>query len=266
MAYSKGKIYKYDLYGNFISEYESLQQAADLNNIHNSGHLRDHINRKFSFCKKNIYTDEFYIKLPNEFLEHKSKRIYKTKSVHQYNLNGDYIKSFKSRKEVVQLTNIGWRNLTDYLSGNSKSKSVGGFMWSYEKVKKLPKYEKKKNYKQIHQYSKNGKFLKTYNSLKEAAKELNISSSSISHCARGNKRFPTYAGFIWKYEKLKKVTPVKPRKRQIKVYKNNKLFKTYESISQVHKELNLSKTKIWKCLTNKIKSYNGYILKYKDSV
>jgi len=33
MAYSKGKIYKYDLTGNFITEYESAEAAAYIDKI-----------------------------------------------------------------------------------------------------------------------------------------------------------------------------------------------------------------------------------------
>ena len=201
MSWSKGKVYQYDRNGNFIEEYESLQEAADFNNIGFS-HISDHLKGKFSFCHNFIFTRKYFIKLPEDLLVHKSKRIYKTKQVHQYDLNGNYIKTFKSRREVIESVNVGFRHLSDYLAGCSKGKSVGGYMWSYEKKDKLPKYDKKKNVKKIYQYSKDGKYIKSYNSLKEAAELNNLNSSSISHCAQGNNKFPTYGGYIWKYEKL----------------------------------------------------------------
>ena len=256
------KIYKYDLQGNFITEYPSQQAASDIDNVPFS-YISDHMKGKFSFCKGHIYSKKYYIKLPDEFLIHKSKRIYKTKQVHQYDLDGNYLKSYGSRREAVKITNVGYRNLTDYLSNNSKSKSVGGFMWSYEKVEKLPKYKIKRNFKKIYQYSKDGKFIKSYNSLKDAATELNILSSCITHCANGNKKFPSYGGFIWRYEKLKSVDKVSPRKTPIKVYKNKKLIKIFESQIELHKELKISKRKIWECLSGQIESFDGYILKYK---
>jgi hypothetical protein len=259
------KIYKYDLQGNFITEYPSQQAASDIDRVPFS-YISEHMKGKFSYCKGHIYSKKYYIKLPDEFLLHKSKRIYKTKQVHQYDLDGNFIKTYKSRREVFKSIKIGWRNLTDYLSGNSKSKSVGGFMWSYEKVEKLPKYQIKKNFKKIYQYTKDGKFVKSYNSLKEAAKELNILSSCITHCAKGNVKFPTYGGFIWRYEKLKDVKKVLPRKTPIEVYKNNKLVKIYESQREVNKELKISSTMIWKCLSGQKESANGYFLKYKNIV
>lgn len=261
MPRSNGKIYQYDRNGNFLNEYETIEQAADLNKIASSN-LNQHLKGKFSFCHNFIFTKKYYIKLPSDLLIHKSKRIYKTKQVHQYDLNGNYIKTFKSRKEAVELVGVGFRHLSDYLAGCSKGKSVCGYMWSYEKKDKLPKYEKKKNFKKIYQYSINGKYLKSYNSIIEAAKLNNLKNSCISHCARGAKNFPTYGGYIWKYEKLKKVKPVKPKKTPIKVYKNNKFIKIFESQSDLYKKLKIPRNAIWQCLTKKREFYKEYKIIY----
>jgi len=199
MALSKGKIYKYNLDGEFICEYESIEAAADINNI-SSSYLSDHLKGIWSFCHKNIYTKKFYIELPKEFLEHKSKRIYKTKEIHQYDLNGKYIKSYKDKNEAAKETNLKPRYIRDFASGHSgRGKTYGGFLWSYEKHKKIPKFEKVKNYKKICQYSKDGKFIKIYDSIKQAAEKIKIHQAGISKCASGVKGQPTAGGFIWKY-------------------------------------------------------------------
>lgn len=49
----------------------------------------------------------------------------------------------------------------------------------------------------IHKFQKDGTFVGLYNSITQAAKEHNISHSSISHALRGKN--PTAAGYIWKY-------------------------------------------------------------------
>jgi hypothetical protein len=260
-----GKVYQYDLKGNFINEYPSQQAASDLNNVPFS-YISDHIKGKFSFCKGHIYTKKYYIKLPPELLEHKSKRIYKRKEINQYSLDGKYINSFKDKNEAAEFTGLKARYIRDCASGNLNGKTYGGFIWSFEKKKEISKFEKKKNYRTIHQYSKDGKFIKTFNSLKEASKELNILSSCISHCANKNPKFPSYGGFIWRYEKEKNIIPIKKRIKEIEVYKNNKLIKIFESQQKVFEELNISKGRIWECVSGKRKDFKGYVIKYKDTV
>jgi hypothetical protein len=69
-------------------------------------------------------------------------------------------------------------------------------------IKKIKTYEinlikgRQKSVK-INQYSKEGSFLKTFNSLKEAASQLGIPSSSICCCCRGIMKYA--GGFSWDY-------------------------------------------------------------------
>jgi hypothetical protein len=54
--------------------------------------------------------------------------------------------------------------------------------------------------KNINQYSKDGSFIKKFNGIIQASKELNISTTSISKCLSSNyKNNKTAGGFIWKY-------------------------------------------------------------------
>lgn len=202
MALSKGKIYKYDLNGNFIKEYESAEAASFLDNI-SSSFLLDHLKGKWSFCHNHIYSKKYYIKLPEELLVHNTKRIYKTKKIYQYSKNGEFLNEYKDKNDAAEKTGLISRYIRDYASGHSnRGKTYGGFIWSYEKKKEFPKFEKKLLFKKIHQYSKTGKFIKTFNSIKEASLEIGISSGCISHCARGSKNTPSAGGYIWKYEKI----------------------------------------------------------------
>lgn len=51
----------------------------------------------------------------------------------------------------------------------------------------------------IYQFTMEGKFIKKFNSIKEAAQILGIQSSNITNAAKG--RYPHYKKFIWKYQK-----------------------------------------------------------------
>lgn len=51
--------------------------------------------------------------------------------------------------------------------------------------------------KPVAQYTKDGNLIKTWQSIREASRQLSISSGHISHAARGLRK--TCDGFIWKY-------------------------------------------------------------------
>ena len=68
---SNGKVYKYDLQGNFISEYENMQAAMELNNL-SAGSIVGHlIHKTQNHCVNHIYTFDYYIKLPKKYLDKK---------------------------------------------------------------------------------------------------------------------------------------------------------------------------------------------------
>lgn len=58
----------------------------------------------------------------------------------------------------------------------------------------------KKGCKPVIQYSINGKFIKEYKSITDAAKILGITPSSIYGLCRGNKWRKTAHGYVWKYK------------------------------------------------------------------
>lgn len=58
---------------------------------------------------------------------------------------------------------------------------------------------RKENYKKVDMYDLDGNYIKTYNSIIEASKEVNIYKSNISACCKGKSK--TSAGYIWKYAK-----------------------------------------------------------------
>ena len=56
----------------------------------------------------------------------------------------------------------------------------------------------KANSKPILQFDKEEKFIKEWESIREASNELNIKHSCISNCLSG--RYKTSGGFIWRYK------------------------------------------------------------------
>lgn len=58
-------------------------------------------------------------------------------------------------------------------------------------------YQKRR--KKVNQYDMEGNFIKTWNSLIEVSKTLNIAKQNISACCL-NKKYKSSGGYIWKYE------------------------------------------------------------------
>ena len=77
------------------------------------------------------------------------------KSIHQYDLKGNYIKSFKSIKDAASEVGINVCTIDRFLNG--KFKQGGGYLWSLEKVESMPPYVKKKR------VSKSKKRIRVYN-------------------------------------------------------------------------------------------------------
>lgn len=131
--------------------------------------------------------------------------------VNQYGLNGKYIKTWKCAK-LAEYEKIA-SNSKIIACCKGKRKSASGYQWKYyngcitdiepyEKhspIKdKNPMYGKKSNKRKIVcQYSKDGVYIKSYESLTKAGEESKVSFKDISSCCLG--KYKTAGGFIWRY-------------------------------------------------------------------
>ena len=115
--------------------------------------------------------------------------------------------------------------------------------------------------KSIVQYDLNGKFIRTWGCAKDVEKEIGIHHSNIGKCCNGNMK--SSGGFQWRYDngKYSNIDPVKINDRRIKIYQydlNGKYIKTWNSVSQINKELGYATSNIGKCCKGKIYSAYGY--------
>lgn len=82
------------------------------------------------------------------------------------------------------------------LTGNNKT--CKGFLWSYSFIP--PKYDtfrdRTKCRKPVKQFTIDGKYIKTFNSVNEASKSLGISIGVIRNNLKGSQK--QAGGFIWK--------------------------------------------------------------------
>lgn len=70
---------------------------------------------------------------------------------------------------------------------------------SEEHKRKISESLKGKVVKSVSQYSKDGRFINTYNSITEAENETKINHSDISECCNKVRNRKTAGGFIWKF-------------------------------------------------------------------
>ena len=109
------------------------------------------------------------------------------KSVLQYDKEGNFIKEWKSAAEAKK--SLGIDNITVVCNG--KRKYAGGYIW------KWGENDYSIEAKKVCQYSLDGQLINTYSSSWEAAKILNLDSSSIYKVCQG--RGKTCGGFKWKF-------------------------------------------------------------------
>lgn len=138
------------------------------------------------------------------YSESLSRSSYSKKQIDKYDKNKNFLKAYSSIKEAAE--EIGCSPNTIAKCIRLKKYSALGFYW-IPHGEKLPddiNFIKTNKKHKINQYDLQGKFLKTFNSAAEAAREVNpngnvnSSSSSILQVCKGNQK--TAYGFIWKKE------------------------------------------------------------------
>jgi hypothetical protein len=132
--FKTSKIYQYDLNGDFINEYNTL------NDVSNDLIYRNNVLRVLEGRYKNsdnyIWKLEYYKKLPQNILNthiHKAKKI-----VYQYDLDGNFIKKYDTILSVAKSFNVRGGNVTNALNGQ-RCKIYKNFIFRTDYYKKLPK-------------------------------------------------------------------------------------------------------------------------------
>ena len=184
--------------------------------------------------------------------------------VHQYSLDGLYIKSYASISDANRENNIASGKISECCHNNRKS--IGGFMWSFKKENSLNKYKRKS--KEIYKYDLKGNYICTYTSISDIVKEFNLSSSvHIYDCCNGNRS--SCCGYIWSYEKHNKILTTNFHKQGFSIQQydlNGKFLKEFDNLVEASKQFgekaNKAYSSINNCLNNKSKTAYGYIWKY----
>lgn len=131
---------------------------------------------------------------------------------------------------------------------------------------KTLKKEIEKSKIKILQYSADGEYISTYNSMREAALKTNISHANISRCCNG--KYKHAGGFIFKKcsdkNEIKKIKHINARPKEVlEIGKNGEILATYKSISEASKKTNIDSGNISKVCNGKMQKIKSKVFKFK---
>ena len=116
--------------------------------------------------------------------------------VYQYDLDGNFINEYKSVYEAARCTGTQESSIRKVISGERQT--ANSFIWFNQKQSQVSPRKSGGKSKSVCQIDLQGKYLKTYKSLSEAAKAVNGDHSLIGKVCRGIKK--TAYGYKWLYE------------------------------------------------------------------
>lgn len=185
------------------------------------------------------------------------------KPILQYNLEGNFIREWKSATEVKNILGLKNSEITAVCKGRQKTSY--NFIWRYKNdplnKKFILKY--KNNNKAISQYDKHGKLINSFKSIKEASNYLKIGSSGVVECCK--KRFKTYYGFIWRYKEDEdtNININKEGKRVIQYDLESNFIKEWKTLKEIEDNIGFKSSAISNCCRGISKTSYNYIWKFK---
>jgi len=128
------------------------------------------------------------------------------KPIHQYDENGNYVRTWNNAGEIAEQYGIS-RSVIYASCSKKTSNLICGYVFRY--AAEYPANEKihviiKNKTAEVEQYSKEGNFLKRFDSITEAVHEIGekANAGNITACCKGNRA--TAYGYIWKYSQQRK--------------------------------------------------------------
>lgn len=190
------------------------------------------------------------------------------KTVYMFDLNGNYLRSFKSARDAASYIQPDNQDSARAAIKNNclgRTNSSFGYFWSYNK--KFT-YTTGEIMKEVAQYTINGKFLRTFKSITEAEVALSLNSISQAIIKKGSS-----GGFQWRYYEgdnsdIPTLINVKTKNLFLPIImydKQGNVIKEFDCVKQCISEYpELSTSQVNRVLNNTIKSHKGYTFRYKD--
>lgn len=181
---------------------------------------------------------------------HNPHKSHKGKTVYQYTQEGKFIASFTSITLAATTINKSPNTITECCA--RRSKTAGGYYWSYDKTPPQVIFT-------IFQYDNKGIFIKEFVNTPTAANYTDLTKSQIQNAI--NNPTSMGGGFYWRRQYSNTIIPhIKEHTgKQVGQYQNNKLISAFRSIRQASKETGI--IGVGNCISGRAKTAGGYIWK-----
>lgn len=192
--------------------------------------------------------------------------------VNAYTLDGKFVQTFPSVGEAEKF--IGKAGVSDVCRG--KSNRAGGYHWRYTSDefpagKDLENYFfRNKKVVPINQYTLEGKFVKTFHSLNEAARETGINFTSIWDTCNGRRKRAGEFTFR-RYDDFSGCKDIgfvyQSPEKEVNAYSlEGKYLGTYKNLNEAARQLGLISQYISLCCKRKKESVGNYIFRFTSEV
>lgn len=169
---------------NSFKEINHKDENKSNNHLSNLEWCTSSYNKRYGTCIKRLIETR-----------NKNKRGSYEKPVYAYDLNGNFVKEYRSIAEASRKTGISEESLRSAIMG--KSKSSGCFQWTRVKSKNVREYPTNKKYVKVTSLTMDETPIKTYNTATEAAKDTGCEVTKVVACCRGKRHFSK--GYKFKY-------------------------------------------------------------------
>lgn len=184
------KVFKYNESGKCVAIYDTIGQAAKDNNVQ-PGHIITYIKNQ-SLVNKQFY---FSYELYDEFVK-KPRLELKDAILYLYDLEGNFVKELPSKEALKELKTHSYTTLSQVITNKS---SINQYQIRLEKTNNIEPYRPKNAKKAVLVYTIIGEFVKEFESVTSACKELKLDSSTVSKILRGCGK--QTKGYTIKYKK-----------------------------------------------------------------
>ena len=213
-------VLQYDLHGTFITEWKSQREVLDVLGISVNGCCVGRQTTSGGYQWKSKDDDRIIEDIYNP--------------IQQFSLDGKFIKEWQTINEAAEQLGINKSGIINCC--NHKNKSAGGYQWKRKQdSKEIGVYKKEQSStvfqkgqvahnkgcgKKVSQYTVDGLFVKEWNCIADAQRELNISNISVA--CRNPQRLA--GNYQWKYSSDdRKIQPFKREKRMVSAETKAKL-------------------------------------------
>ena len=255
---------QYSLEGNLIKVFKTTEEAskklnANVHNISAACNEENQVNNVRGFQWRRF--EKYPPKKISPYINQNDESSIK---VHEYDLEGNYLKSYDSIREASR-NNISRSTLRSKYRNKAIHSNNKWYVITNEKHKDKIEVKKQKTQRRIvHQIDiNNGEIIKTWNSVREPERVLGI--SNISAVCKGKRK--TMGGFIWKYAEedyelnLSDHIPKLPRANSIRIFKDKNLIGEFKSLRKAEKITGYKRSFLSKILKKK-STINGVFVEY----